>query len=221
MGCYLMSSLRRWIEAHQLSSSFALSRAALLVLEARALEATRPDAACSLLIAAADGAEGAHDDIRHGGVCEYTPGPSGPLPHTSCCSMLLFLSGCQCQLATPCHQTWFATTVHDAMPCRAAARRQLQGFPRPLPPPAEEHHKLVVAAGSSLPCRGPGGGGGTVVSAVSGVRLHGPWCMLDEGEGFVSLSEGVMLSHVLSGRGPGGSGRSLELYSCRVTSHHI
>lgn len=62
VGSYLMSSLRRWLEQHQVKG-FPLSRAALLILEAEMLSDVSPESSWSLLIAAADGADTA-DNIR-------------------------------------------------------------------------------------------------------------------------------------------------------------
>ncbi len=61
VGSFLMSSLRRWIEQHQVT--FPLRRAALLVLEAQAVADSNPEAACSLLIAVADG-PGMPEDMK-------------------------------------------------------------------------------------------------------------------------------------------------------------
>ncbi|WIA17927.1 hypothetical protein OEZ85_009420 [Tetradesmus obliquus] len=52
VGSFLMLCLRRWLEQHQVK--FPLCRAALLVLEASAVAGSCPEAACSLLMAAAD-----------------------------------------------------------------------------------------------------------------------------------------------------------------------
>lgn len=62
VGSYVMSTLRHWIEQHRVKE-FPMCHSALLVLEAEALASTNPDAAWSLLIAAADGAQ-TPDDIR-------------------------------------------------------------------------------------------------------------------------------------------------------------
>jgi hypothetical protein len=52
VGSFLMACLRRWLEQHRVK--FPLCRGALLVLEAGAVAGSSPEAACSLLMAAAD-----------------------------------------------------------------------------------------------------------------------------------------------------------------------
>lgn len=61
VGSFLMSSLRKWIEKHEVP--FPLPRSALMVEEADRLADIAPEAACSLLMAASDSKE-ASDDVR-------------------------------------------------------------------------------------------------------------------------------------------------------------
>jgi hypothetical protein len=94
-------------------------------------------------------------------------------------------------------------------PCfnREEAKRRLQTFPHsPRITSLDAAAAVVVATASQLPTRCSSAGARR--SAVSSQLVVGPWMFLDDGQSVVSLSEAVMISHVIR-FGPMGSGQLL------------
>lgn len=92
---------------------------------------------------------------------------------------------------------------------RSAARLKLQSYPRAAPAADAVEAAYVIAAGSNLPSRAAVHGSGR--SAVSSSLLSsGAVMLLDDESSIVSLSEAVMLSHVMK-IGPHGTGMTPKL----------
>jgi len=105
-----------------------------------------------------------------------------------------------------------ATSQRQPQPLPMAPTASSKRSYSPPPPSAAadtiaEPLAEVVAVGSFLPCKGPGTTSRR--SAISGQLISGPWALLDDGCSTVSLSEAVMLSHVMR-FGPHGTGLKLR-----------